>query len=153
MENSTEFKGGLDTLAFYNMAFVVSNIEDSIKWYTNNLGFKLVNKQAIPVPEGKAEMAFMQGAGMKIEMIQSSNNQLIESITKDSKTDTLPTVIGSKALVFYVDNLEVTTRELENKGVNFLWKERYLAGNSLFCTMILDIDDNRINIFQRNTIA
>ncbi|WP_031427314.1 VOC family protein [Flavimarina sp. Hel_I_48] len=153
MENNITSKGGLDTLVFYNIAFVVSNIEDSIQWYTDTLGFKLIIKQAIPVPEGKMEMAFMEGAGMKIEMIENSNNQLIDSIRKDAKTDAAPTVIGSKALVFYVDDLNATTRELEDKGVNFLWKERYLAGDSLLCTMILDIDDNRINIFQRNTIA
>ncbi|MBW8244779.1 VOC family protein [Muricauda oceani] len=153
MKNSKKSKEGLETLAFYNMAFVVSNIDDSIKWYSNNLGFELVMKQSIPIPEGKVEMAFMEGAGMKIEMIENSNNQLIEAIQKDSKTDTALTVIGSKALVFHVEDLEATTKELEAKGVNFVWKMRYLAEDSLLCTLILDIDDNRINIFQRNTIA
>ncbi|MDN3593845.1 VOC family protein [Zunongwangia endophytica] len=152
MENSRKSNDGLGTLAFYNIAFVVSNIEDSIKWYTDSLGFKLLAKQSIPVPEGHVEMAFMEGAGMKIEMIENSNNQSIESIRKDAKTDAVPTVVGSKALVFYVEDLEVTTKELENKAVHFLWKKRYLAKDSLYCTMILDNDDNRVNIFQRNTI-
>jgi len=153
MENSTKSKEGLDKLTFYNIAFVVSNIEESIKWYSTVLGFKLLTKQSIPAPEGKMEMAFMEGASMKIEMIENSNNQSIESIRKDATTDAAPTVIGSKALVFYVEDLGVTTNELEQKGVKFLWKERYLAEDSLYCTMILDIDDNRINIFQKNSIA
>ncbi len=110
-------------------------------------------KQSIPVPKGKLEMAFMEGAGMKIEMLQNSENQLLDANLKDSKTDSPPTIISSKALVFHVKNLKDATRELEAKDVEFLWKERYLAGDALFCSMILDIDGNRINIFQSNTVG
>ena len=73
-------------------------------------------------------------------------------IINDSKTDAPPTVIGSKALVFRVENLKLTTKELENKGVDFLWKERYLAEGALFSTMAWDPYGNRINIFQSNTV-
>ncbi|MDD7887984.1 VOC family protein [Flavivirga sp. 57AJ16] len=153
MKNQTKLKGGLNTLALYNVAFVVSNIEESIKWYNNILGFKLLMKQTIPVEKGELQMAFMQGSGMKIEMLQNSEGQLIEAIINDSKTDAPPSVIGGKALVFQVEDLKVATKELENKGVEFLWKERYLAGDVLFCSMVLDPDGNRINIFQSNTVA
>jgi len=153
MENQTKLKGGLDTLALHNIAFVVSNIEKSIEWYSNILGFKLVTKLSIPVEKGELIMAFMQGAGMKIEMLENSENQLIEAVINDSRTDAPPSVIGSKALVFQVENLKVATKELENKGVEFLWKERYLAGDALFCSMVLDPDGNRVNIFQSNTVA
>ncbi|WP_181422892.1 VOC family protein [Arenibacter sp. ARW7G5Y1] len=152
MEDQTKSKGGLNTLALYNVAFVVSNIEDSIKWYDNILGFKLLMKQAIPVEKGELQMAFMEGAGMKIEMLQNSDSQLIHAIVEDSKMDAPPTVISSKALVFQVEDLKVATKELEDKGVEFLWKERYLAEGALFCTMALDPDNNRINIFQSNTV-
>ncbi|WP_308993457.1 VOC family protein [Mariniflexile litorale] len=152
MENQTKLKGGLNTLALYNVAFVVSNIEESIKWYNNILGFKLVMKQAIPLEKGELQMAFMEGAGMKIEMLQNSDNQLIDAIVNDSKVDAPPTVVGSKALVFQVEDLKKATKELEEKHVKFLWKERYLAEGALFCTMALDPDGNRINIFQANTV-
>lgn len=152
MKNQTKSKGGLDTIRLYNLAFVVSNIENSIEWYNNILGFKLIMKQSIPVPKGNLEMAFMEGAGMRIEMLQNSNSQLVEAIVNDSKTDEPPTVVGSKALVFQVEDLKLATKELEDKGVNFLWKERYLAEGALFCTMALDPDGNRINLFQSNTV-
>ncbi|TYP97440.1 hypothetical protein C7447_104126 [Tenacibaculum adriaticum] len=51
MENQTKLKGGLDTLALYNVAFVVSNIDESINWYNINLGFKLVMKQLLMIRE------------------------------------------------------------------------------------------------------
>ncbi|MCK0190283.1 VOC family protein [Arenibacter sp. F20364] len=152
MENQTKLKGGLNTLALYNVAFVVSNIEESIKWYTNILGFKLVMKQAIPVEKGELQMAFMEGARMKIEMLQNSDSQIIDAMINDSKIDAPPTVVGSKALVFQVEDLKKATKELEEKGVEFLWKDRYLAEGALFCTMALDPDGNRINIFQANTV-
>lgn len=152
MENQTKLKRGLETLALYNVAFVVSNIEASIEWYTTVLGFNLIMKQSIPVPEGKLEMAFMEGAGLKIEMLQNSKNQIVKEIVDDSKVDAPPTVVGSKALVFQVEDLKLATKKLEEKGVEFLWKERYLADGALFCTMALDPDGNRINIFQSNTI-
>jgi hypothetical protein len=46
----------------------------------------------------------------------------------------------------------MATRELERKGVRFVWREQYLVGQAMFSTMIEDIDGNKINIFQTNTI-
>lgn len=153
-ENNKNFKlnKGLETLTIYNVAFVVSDIDKAIEWYKTILDFELISKQSIPVPKGELEMAFMQGAGIKIEMIQNSENQFIEAIVNDSKRDAPPSVIGSKALVFHVEDLKVASNELEKKGVEFLWRERYLAEDALFCSMILDFDGNRINIFQANTV-
>ena len=151
--NRTKFKGGLDTLALHNVAFVVSNIEKSIEWYSNILGFKLVKEHTIPLEKGELLMAFMEGAGMKIEILQNSENQLVEALINDSRNDGAPAVIGNKAIVFHIEDLKVATKELENKGVEFLWKEKYLAGDALFGSMILDTDGNRISIFQRNTVV
>ena len=153
MENNTESNTGLETLTFYNAAIVVADIDESIKWYTDALGFRLIDRHAIPTPGGELIMAFLEGAGMKIEMLQNPRGQWIEAMVEDAKTDVAPTVIGSKALVFYVDDVSITTRELEARGVDFLWKERYLAGDRLLCTMILDTDGTRVNIFQKDTVA
>lgn len=86
-------------------------------------------------------------------MHQSSENSYLEAIEIASKASGPLTVIGTKALVFHVKNLKAASDELEQKGVVFLWRERYLAEDSLLCSMILDPDGNRINIFQSDTVA
>lgn len=144
---------GLASLDLFNIAFVVSDMDRTIEWYSDVLGFELVMKQAIPVENGELVMAFMQGAGVKIELLQNSDGQVVDAMVQDSKLDAPPTVVGSKAIVFVVDDVKLATAELEAKGVDFLWKERYLADNALLCTMVLDPDGNRINIFQRDTVG
>ncbi len=51
-----------------------------------------------------------------------------------------------------VNDVSLATKELEEKGVSFVWREQYLVNKSMFCTMIEDIDGNKINISQTNTI-
>tara|TARA_R110002020_G_scaffold314192_1_gene529443 strand:+ start:1258 stop:1713 length:456 start_codon:yes stop_codon:yes gene_type:complete len=144
---------GLTTLTIYNVAFVVSDVDKAVAWYADALGFKLLAQETIPGTKGTLKRAFLEGAGIKLEILQNSENQYVESIEKDARTEAAPSVIGSKAIVFKVEDLKLTTQELAQKGVDFLWKDRYLAEDRLFSTMILDPDGNRINIFQSNTVA
>lgn len=144
---------GLKSLKIHNIAFVVSNIDKSVDWYTTVLGFKLLAEETIPSKKGILKMAFLESAGIKLEILQNSEHRYVEALEQDARTDAAPSVIGSKAIVFKVENLQSATQELVQKGVDFLWKERYLAEDRLLSTMILDPDGNRINIFQSNTVA
>lgn len=152
-KDSSKLNKGLETLSIYNVAFVVSDINKAIEWYNTVLGFELIMKEKLNSDSGELEMAFMQGAGIKIELLQSSTSEDVQAIAELSKIDGPLSIVGSKALVFKVEDLKIASEELEQKGVEFLWRERYLAEDSLLCSMIFDMDGNRINIFQENTVG
>jgi catechol 2,3-dioxygenase-like lactoylglutathione lyase family enzyme len=140
---------GLKSLSLYNIAFTVSDLEKSIFWYSNILNFNLFSKQSFETPAGKAEVAMLEGAGIKIELLKFPNAKRIEELFAPAPLHLIP--IGNKAIVFQVENLKMTSDELEIKGVKFVWREQFMAGDKIFCSMIEDIDGNKINIVQKDT--
>lgn len=80
-------------------------------------------------------------------MLQVDGGYRIEAIFAVPPDHLLP--IGNKTLILKVPDLSLATRELEEKGVTFEWKEMDLSGNGIRNTMIRDIDENFISIFQK----
>jgi catechol 2,3-dioxygenase-like lactoylglutathione lyase family enzyme len=140
---------GLDTLSLYNIAFTVGDLEKSITWYSVVLNFNLVNKTSFEFPSGSASIAILKGSGIRLELIEFPNGKRIEELFAPAPLHLIP--IGTKAIVFQVEDLKIASEELEAKGVKFVWREQYIAGDKMLCTMIEDIDGNKINIFQENT--
>lgn len=150
MENKIYNEDGLKSISLYNIAFTVKDIDESIKWYKEILGFELKNKSTFSVPSGSAEIAILQSGDLKLEILQVPNNKKIEEMFAAVPMHLVP--VGNKFIVFQVTNIKLATEQLEEKGVKFVWKEQFIAGDKMLCTMIEDIDGNKINIFQTNTI-
>ena len=93
----------------------------------------------------------MQGSGMRIELLQVAKSKRNEVSLADAPNHLL--LVGNKTIVLQVDNLAVASQELEAKGVTFLWREKYLSGSFMYSSMIKDVDGNKINIFQKNTLV
>ncbi|MBS7234101.1 VOC family protein [Flavobacterium psychroterrae] len=140
---------GLQSLSLYNIAFTVTDLEKSISWYADILNFILINKQDFEIPTGKAEVAMLEGAGIKLELLKFPNAKRIEELFAPAPMHLIP--IGNKAIVFQVDDIKTTSTELEAKGAKFVWREQYIAADKMLCTMIEDIDGNKINIVQKDT--
>lgn len=145
-----ELKKGLASFSLYNIAFTVSNLNDSIKWYHDVFGFTVENHTVFTLREASPGVAIMKGGGTRIEMLQVPGGRKIEEMFADSPLHLIP--VGNKSIVFQVDDLAIASQELQQKGVEFVWRELYLAGDKMLCSMIKDIDGNKINIFQSNTI-
>jgi len=140
---------GLASLTLYDIAFTVTDLEASIDWYSNILNFRLVSKTEFSIDIGSAKVAIIEGAGIFLELLQFPVQQRIDALFAPAPEHLIP--IGNKAIVFQVDDLALATKTLEDKGVQFVWKNLYLAGDSMLSTMITDIDGNKINIFQADT--
>lgn len=149
MENAQ--KNGLASFSLYNIAFTVAKLTASIKWYQDVFGFTVENHNVFTLGEGSAEVAMMQGGGTRIEMLQVPDGKKIDEMFADSPMHLIP--IGNKSIVFQVTDLALASKELEEKGVEFVWREIYIAGDKMLCSMIKDIDGNKINIFQTDTIV
>lgn len=140
---------GLLSMSLYNIAFTVADLEKSIQWYCDSLNFNLLGKTSFDFPTGSADIALLEGNDIKLELIKFPNGKRIEELFAPAPLHLIP--IGTKAIVFQVENLKIASDELENKGVKFVWREQYLIGDKMLSTMIEDIDGNKINIFQTNT--
>jgi catechol 2,3-dioxygenase-like lactoylglutathione lyase family enzyme len=143
-------ENGLESFSLYNIAISVANIDSSIKWYQEVFGFKLISRSVFSVPAGSAEAAVIEAGGVNLELIHVPDAMRIEAMFAEVPKHLIP--IGNKFIVFQVNDLVLATKELEKKGVEFVWREQYLAGKSMFSTMVKDVDGNKINIFQTNTI-
>jgi catechol 2,3-dioxygenase-like lactoylglutathione lyase family enzyme len=147
--NKAEVTEGLASLSLYDIAFTVANVEKSIDWYADVLNFKLVNKSTFDLPDGKATVAIMEGAGIRLELLHVPGGKKIEAMFAPVPLHLIP--IGNKAIVFQVEDIKIASAELAAKGISFLWRERYLTDGGMLSSMIEDMDGNKINIFQKNT--
>lgn len=147
---TAETKNGLASLSLYNVAFTVTNLDDSINWYRDKLNFELISKTQFTIGSGSAQVGLLEGAGILLELLQAPEQQRIEALFAEVPAHLIP--IGNKSIVFQVTDLAEATRALGERGVEFLWKEQYLAGDQMLCSMIQDIDGNKINIFQADTV-
>ena len=140
---------GLASLGLYDIAFTVSDIDKAIAWYTNTLNFKLINRSTFDMPTGNATAAIMEGAGIRLELLRVPGRKRIEEMFAPAPMHLIP--IGNKAIVFQVEDIKIASDELADRGIPFLWRELYLEDGKMLCSMIEDMDGNKINIFQRNT--
>ena len=150
MENTSQSEKGLKSFSLYNVAFTVADLEASQEWYRDVFGFKLVSRSRFQLPQGSVEAAIIEAGGLKLELLTVPNANRIEELFLE-----LPlhlNTIGNKSIVFQVEDVAVATEELAAKGVKFVYREQYLVEGAMFSTMIEDIDGNKINIFQTNTL-
>ncbi|OMQ07986.1 VOC family protein [[Flexibacter] sp. ATCC 35103] len=149
MKHNISNNAGLESFSLFNVAFTVTDLDKSINWYSNVFGFKLLSRSTFKIPAGDAEAAIIEGNGLKLELLHVPDGQRIEALFAAPPAHLVP--IGNKSLVLQVDDLAQASRELEAKGVEFVWREQNLIEGQMLCSMIKDIDGNKINIFQTNT--
>lgn len=145
----SQSRSGLASLALYNVAFTVTDLERSINWYSEILNFRLIKRSEFDIPTGRATAAILEGAGIKLELLHIPGGIKIDEMFAPAPLHLIP--IGNKAIVFQVGDLKVASEELAEKGVSFVWREHYLTEGGMLCSMIEDQDGNKINIFQQNT--
>lgn len=150
MKITSKNKNGLATISLYNVAFTVADLDQSITWYKNIFGFELISRVTFSIPSGSAETAIIKSGELRLELLQVENAKRIEELFAEAPNHLIP--IGNKSLVLQVNDLAAASQELEEKGVKFVWRELYIAGDKMLCTMIEDVDGNKINIFQTDTI-
>ncbi len=129
----------------FGMAISVKDLEVSIKWYYNILGFKVLERSEFPLINAKT--AFIEGAGIRLELLEVKDSFREASLFADPPNHMR--LIGNKALILYVDNLNQITKELEIKKVVFAFKEVKLNDKGLTSTLIRDPDGNFISIFSK----
>ena len=129
----------------YFSALIVGNIEQSITWYTNNLGFKILNKKAYP------------DAGFKQANLKAGNTiiELIELNTAISAKDAIPNynnktrIIGIFKIGFLISDFDRWIQYLTKQNVEFHGKVVNQIESDKRMVIIKDPDGNRIQFFEK----
>lgn len=150
MEITSQNKNGLASFSLYNIAFTVADLDQSILWYKYIFGFELVSRLKFAIPSGSAETAIIKAGQLRLELLQVENAKRIKELFAEAPDYLL--AIGNKSIVLQVDDIAAASKELDEKGAKFIWHELQIAGDKMLCTMIEDVDGNKINIFQTDTI-
>ncbi|MBD3885770.1 VOC family protein [Phormidium tenue FACHB-886] len=135
---------GLETLQIYNVAISVANLDESIEWYEDKLGFQLQNRRQVSTG---IEIALIEKNGFFIDLIYIAGSQNLEGIPQDPP-DHLR-VQGLRNLVFWVNDLQATDAELKSKGVQLIWESRYIPEVETSVTNFRDNNGNLIAIWER----
>jgi catechol 2,3-dioxygenase-like lactoylglutathione lyase family enzyme len=134
---------GLDSLTYACTVIVVADIDRSSQWYQNILGFTEHTRVRI---DG-ANVVLLQGAGTQLELIEGDGPTVSTepSLCADPPHHLLPK--GNKFLAFAVEDLQLATAQLRDKGVSIIWRDKQLAPG-IRSTAIRDVEDNFIHIVQ-----
>jgi hypothetical protein len=129
----------------YFSAIIVNDIESSITWYSNNFGFKVLNK--IESEEKGFKQANLKRGSILIELIELesslSPDSLLENYPKKTKID------GFFKFGFLVSEFEKWVEYLKQSKVEFYGDvvTDNLSGKKML--LIKDPDGNRIQIFEK----
>jgi catechol 2,3-dioxygenase-like lactoylglutathione lyase family enzyme len=135
---------GLNTLAIFNVALSVPNIDESIAWYSDKLGFQLKERRKVSTG---IEIALIEKNGFFIDLIEIADSKNLESKPQDPPAHLK--VQGIRNLVFWVDDLKTTDAQLKAKGVKLIWESRFIPEIGTSITNFRDNNGNLIAIWQR----
>jgi catechol 2,3-dioxygenase-like lactoylglutathione lyase family enzyme len=115
-------------LGFWHVSFTVSNLDASVKWYTEVLGLEFVRSQTqkneytsklVAYPEAHLKVAQLRVPGTTVP-VSRHHIELVEYINprgEDIPLDTNRTGVGHWA--FMVDNIHAEFKRLKSLGVQF----------------------------------
>jgi catechol 2,3-dioxygenase-like lactoylglutathione lyase family enzyme len=109
-------------LHFHHVGIFISNMESSIQWYDEILGFKLAFRRTFDLPgQGPVDMAWIKNGEMYLELYAYNSPQ-----TPFTVKDYLGS-LGTKHLCLYVrtEDFEPLKTYWEGKSVNFWVKHRW----------------------------
>lgn len=120
-----------------HVAISVPNLEESVQWYKEMLGFKEVSRMTIP--HNGVKIAFMDG-GFGIELLEVPEG--IPMSPDRSHPDTDNNTYGVKHICIAVDNNREYINNLRKKGVKVVFEPEGMPSYAAF------INDNAGNIIE-----
>ena len=115
-------------------AISVADLDESIAWYEEMLGFQLIEKSYAGPPQ--SNIAILENDGFRIELFLHDDTQPMPEFFRDP--DAHPRQQGPQHIAFWVDDLDGLMERLTAKGVKVLvgpvvmgdTKLYYIADNS-----------------------
>lgn len=115
-------------LKVHHVGIFVSDMEKSLQWYEEMLGYKLVFKKIFDLPnQGPTLMAWVKHDNHYIELYEYEKNPMGEGKQKPFNMPDYLGSLGTKHLCLYIEDnkFEELKKYLEEKGANFTVKHRW----------------------------
>lgn len=103
----------------HTVAISVANLEQSMKWYTENLGFNLIQRRDFP--ENQVFTAILGDVGFQLELIQNTGSKSIAQFLEDPSQPTL--IQGFKKIVIQTERLIPLYDSLKQNEVRFVYPD------------------------------
>lgn len=129
----------------YFSALIISDLDKSIDWYSNMLGFEVLNKRKFDSAGFK--QANMQRGDILIELIELKSSVSPEKIIPNYTAKTR--VQGFFKFGLLVSNFDDWIRELTKLKVNFHGRVVKSEETQKRMVIIKDPDGNRIQLFEK----
>ena len=104
-------------LKFHHAGISVPNLDSSIAWYSEMLGFELVKKDYLP--PAKAKLAFLRRGDLRVELFEVDGAAPLPEDRRDPDKDV--GTHGNKHFCFAVKNVRATVEELKRRGVDIVF--------------------------------
>lgn len=123
----------------HHIAITVNNLEESLNFYTNILGFKTV--KSFERKDMGAKTTFVELNDFQIELWQFN-----DMITNSEPLDNIK-VRGIRHIAFEVTNLKDKIKELQKKGLKF--SEIKMGANSHYYSFTSDPNEVALEFYQK----
>lgn len=125
-------------------AIIVSDIDTTIEWYGEKLGFQVVDR--IDLPERGLKQANLQRGSLRLELIELAQTLAIDNVLADEPRGTK--VEGFFKIGFSVTDFDKWVEDLESKNAEFHGSvvNDKISGKRM--VIIRDPSGNRIQLFE-----
>lgn len=121
-----------------HIALSVPNLEESVKWYKEMLGFKEVSRMTIP--HNGVNLAFLKCGNFSIEILEVPGANPLPAGRSHPDEDN--NTHGVKHICISVDNNREFVKDLKKKGVKVVFEPEGMPSYAAF------INDNSGNIIE-----
>jgi catechol 2,3-dioxygenase-like lactoylglutathione lyase family enzyme len=116
----------------------VPDLESSIGWYRDVLGFEV--EKRFPIPSIPAEVAMLRSGPLHIELFHVPGAKPLPEERRTPDTDVC--THGNKHVSFAVQDVRPFAEELRRRGVDIVWVREMAHGSNIF------IRDNSGNLIE-----
>lgn len=130
----------------YLLGIVVEDVDRSIAWYQNKLGFRTVKRMNFPEYDS-LQIVFLKQGDVELELIEKSSSFKIQKFVPNYNGFDGPFLIGISKITFMISDAAQLANYLKAQDVTFV---RGLYDDKDFGVRSFFISDPDGNIFQFN---
>jgi catechol 2,3-dioxygenase-like lactoylglutathione lyase family enzyme len=146
-EYKAESKSPLATAHPYLMSLSVADLDVSVRWYCEMLGFRETRR--LNMPNSSLRISFLELNGFRLELVEFKNSVSLAAIqAKFPTVDDRAKVQGFDKLAFAVTSVRDVAASLKSKKVKFVREVMQEKDTGETWFIVVDVDGNWLQFFE-----